>query len=74
MTDDRRNDRRPGESPKKKNPTTSIGIFVVIVVLLVIGTLLFNAIRDKRQFDEQNAQPDAASAARTALPATGASQ
>jgi hypothetical protein len=73
MTDDRRNDRRPDGSPKK-NPTTKIGVFIVIVVLLVIGTLLFNAIRDKRQFDQQNAQPDAASAAQHALPAVGASQ
>jgi hypothetical protein len=70
MTDDRRNDRRPDGSPKKKNPTTAVGVFVVVVVLLVVGTLLFNAIRDKRQFDEQNA-PAVSSDSR---PATGASQ
>jgi hypothetical protein len=74
MTDDRRNDRRPGDSPNKKNPTFAIGAFVVIVVLLVIGTLLFNAIRDKREFDAQNAQPAASSDARPAVPAIGASQ
>jgi hypothetical protein len=74
MNDDRRNDRRPDGSPKKKNPTFAIGAFIIVVVLLVIGTLLFNAIRDKRQFDEQNAQPNPASNARSAVPALGASQ
>ncbi|WP_050456252.1 hypothetical protein [Candidatus Burkholderia verschuerenii] len=70
MTDDRRNDRRPVGSPKKKNPTTAVGVFVVVVVLLVLGTLLFNAIRDKRQFDEQNTL----AVSSDARPATGASQ
>jgi hypothetical protein len=74
MTDDRRTDRRPGGSSKKKNPTFAIGAFIVVVVLLVIGTLLFNAIREKRAFDEQNAQPSAASGVRSAVPAIGASQ
>jgi hypothetical protein len=74
MNDDRRNDRRPDGSPKKKNPTFAIGAFIVVVVLLVIGTILFNAIREKRQFDEQNAQPDVASSAKSAVPAIGASQ
>jgi hypothetical protein len=74
MTDDRRTDRRPGEASKKKNPTFAIGAFIVIVVLLVIGTLAFNAIREKRDFDEQNAQPSAASEVRSAAPATAASQ
>jgi hypothetical protein len=70
MSDDRRNDRRPGGSTKKKNPTVAVGVFVVVVVLLVIGTLAFNAIRDKRQFDEQNG----ASGATPAASAVGASQ
>jgi hypothetical protein len=74
MTDDRHTDRRPNGSPKKKNPTFAIGAFVVIVVLMVIGTLLFNAIRDKRQYDEQNSPSSAASDVSPALPASGASQ
>ncbi|WP_244813843.1 hypothetical protein [Caballeronia sp. Lep1P3] len=76
MTDprnDHRND-RPEAPQRKKNPTLAIGVFIVVVVLLVIFTLLFNAIREKREFEEQSAPPAAASDARPALPATGASQ
>ncbi|WP_250471982.1 hypothetical protein [Caballeronia sp. GAFFF1] len=72
MTDNPRQDRP--HLPRKKNPTLGITVFIVVVVLLVIFTLLFNAIRDKREFDEHNAPPAAASDARPALPATGASQ
>jgi hypothetical protein len=43
------------------------------VVLLVIGTLFFNAIRDKREYEKEN-PPEAASATVPAVPATGASQ
>ena len=74
MTDDPRHDRRndrPNLAQKKKNPTFGISVLIVAVVLLVIFTLLFNAIREKRQFDE-NAPPSAASDARPALPAVGA--
>jgi hypothetical protein len=73
MIDDRRRERRSPSAPKKKNPTFAIGAFVVIVVLLVIGTLLFNAIREKRQFDEQAAQGAGASDVRATVPALGAS-
>ncbi|GAB5100390.1 hypothetical protein P9250_23430 [Caballeronia sp. LP006] len=77
MTDDR-NDRRPDSTrngaPKKKNPTFGVGAFIVVVVLLVIGTLAYNAIREKRDFDQQNATPSPASDARPAVPAIGASQ
>ncbi|MDR5738780.1 MULTISPECIES: hypothetical protein [unclassified Caballeronia] len=73
MTDDPRN-QRPNAPQKKKNPTLGISVFIVVVLLLVIFTLLFNAIREKREFDEQTAPPAAASDARSALPATGASQ
>ncbi|SAK49225.1 hypothetical protein AWB79_01393 [Caballeronia hypogeia] len=65
--------RRPNDKPKK-NPTRAISVFIVVVVLLVIGTILFNAIREKREFDQQNAQPSAASDVRPAVPAAGASQ
>lgn len=62
--------RRPAGKPRK-NPTRAISVFIVVVVLIVIGTVLFNAIREKREFDQQNAP--AASDVRPALPATGAS-
>ena len=65
--------RRPDDRPKK-NPTRAVGVFIVIVVLIVIGTILFNAIREKREFDQQGAQPSAASDVRPAVPAIGASQ
>lgn len=77
MTDDSRNSRpndRRDAPQRKKNPTLGISVFIVVVVLLVIFTLLFNAIREKRDFEEQNAPPAATSDARPALPATGASQ
>ena len=73
MIDDPRDPRRPHGTPKK-NPTRAVSVFIVVVVLLVIGTILFNAIREKREFDEQNAQPSAASDVRPAVPATPASQ
>lgn len=39
--------------PRRKNATTRIAVFFVVVVLIVIGTLLFNAIRGKREYDAQ---------------------
>jgi hypothetical protein len=65
--------RDPRQKPKK-NPTRAVGVFIVVVILLVIGTILFNAIREKREFDQQDAQPSAASDVRPAVPAVGASQ
>ena len=68
MTDDRRK-----KAPTRKNPTFAISILIVVVVLLVIGTLFFNAIRDKREYERENA-PAQASAAASAASAVGASQ
>ncbi|SOE59412.1 hypothetical protein SAMN05414139_01528 [Burkholderia sp. D7] len=68
MTDDRHK-----KAPTRKNPTFGISILIVVVVLLVIGTLFFNAIRDKREYERENPQ-EAASATAPAAPATGASQ
>jgi hypothetical protein len=68
MTDDRNK-----KNPPRKNPTFAISVFIVVVVLLVIGTLFFNAIREKRDYEEQNA-PSVTNGAKPALPATGASQ
>ncbi len=72
MNHDPRDPRRPDGKPK--NPTRAVSVFIVVVVLLVIGTILFNAIREKREFDQQNAQPSAASDVRPAVPAIGVSQ
>lgn len=48
---------------KKKNPTFGVAILIVVVVLLVIGTILYNAITEKREFDRNNAPDTTASAA-----------
>jgi flagellar basal body-associated protein FliL len=65
---------------KKKNPTLGVAIFIVVVVLLVIATILYNAITEKREYDQANAgasdtTASAASAAAAAVNAAkGASQ
>ncbi|WNC88448.1 hypothetical protein RI103_12020 [Paraburkholderia sp. FT54] len=65
--------------PRKKNPTFGIAVFIVVAVLLVIATLFYNAIKEKRDFDSQNApapsiSSEAAAAANAAKPASGAAQ
>ncbi|MDP9646812.1 MULTISPECIES: hypothetical protein [Paraburkholderia] len=71
--------------PRKKNPTLGIAVFIVVAVLLVIATLFYNAIKEKREFDSSNAPAvsissgaaaaTATSAAATAMkPASGAAQ
>jgi len=59
--------------PRRKNPTFGIAVFIVVVVLIVIGTVLFNAIRGKREYDEQM-HAGAASATAASAPAAGAGQ
>jgi hypothetical protein len=56
-----------------KNPTIRIGIFIVVVVLLVIATLLYNAISEKREYDRENAPASDTPAAVAASTATAAS-
>jgi hypothetical protein len=68
MSDDRRK-----KTPTRRNPTFAISILIVVVVLLVIGTLFFNAIREKREYENQNAQPTSGTTV-PAMPAVGASQ
>ncbi|MGA3248586.1 MAG: hypothetical protein ABSD12_10515 [Paraburkholderia sp.] len=52
------------KEPRKKNPTFGVAVFIVIAVLLVIATLLYNAITEKREFDRENVvTPSVASAA-----------
>ncbi|CAB3770641.1 hypothetical protein [Paraburkholderia humisilvae] len=48
--------------PRKKNPTFGVAVLIVVVVLLVIATVLYNAITEKREFDREN-PPDDTSAA-----------
>ncbi|WP_323122171.1 hypothetical protein [Burkholderia alba] len=51
---------------RKKNPVFGVSILIVVVVLLVIGTILYNAISQKREFDEAHpAEAASAAAART---------
>lgn len=64
--------------PNKSNPTTRVAVLIVVIVLLVIGTFLFNAIKGKREYDEQNAAaPSPAAQAASGVAAasqSGASQ
>jgi hypothetical protein len=57
--------------PRKKNPTTRVAVLIVVVVGLVIATVLYNAITEKREFDREN--PDATSTAASSTAAAGAS-
>jgi len=47
--------------PKPTNPTTRVAVLIVVIVLIVIGTFFFNAIKGKREYDEQNAAAVSAS-------------
>ncbi|MEC5405623.1 hypothetical protein VOM14_08575 [Paraburkholderia sp. MPAMCS5] len=71
--------------PRQKNPTLGIAVFIVVAVLLVIATLFYNAIKEKRDFDNATgaqvsissgaAAATAVSAAATAgKPASGTAQ
>jgi hypothetical protein len=62
---------------RKKNPTFGVGVMIVVVVLIVIGTVLFNALRSKREYDEAvgaQASGAASSVAASAPQASGAAQ
>jgi len=58
--------------PRRKNPTFGLGLFIVVVVLIVIGTVLFNAIRGKRDYDASHARQPAEAASATVAPASAA--
>lgn len=61
--------------PRKKNPTLGVAVMMVVVVLIVIGTVLFNAMRSKREYDETvGAQVTSAAASATASAASAAAQ
>lgn len=57
--------------PRRKSPTTGLAVFIVVVVLIVIGTVLFNAIRGKREYDEAHPGTVSAPAVSAAAPAAG---
>ncbi|WP_028212150.1 hypothetical protein [Paraburkholderia mimosarum] len=57
--------------PRKKNPTVGVAVFIVAVVLFVIGAVLFNALKSKREFDETSG---AGAASAKAIASTAASQ
>ncbi|WP_321815752.1 MULTISPECIES: hypothetical protein [unclassified Paraburkholderia] len=61
------------DDKRKKNPTVGVGVFIVVVVLIVIGTVLFNAMRSKREYDE-TVGAQVASSATSAPQASGAAQ
>ena len=61
--------------PNKSNPTTRVAALIIVIVLIVIATFLFNAIKGKREYDEQNAAASSPSpAVASAVTAPGASQ
>ena len=59
--------------PRKKNPTFGVAVFIVIAVLLVIATLLYNAISGKREFDRENAAAPSVASAAAATAGAGSS-
>jgi hypothetical protein len=61
--------------PRKKNPTFGVAVLIVVVVLFVIGTVLFNALRGKREYDESvGANATNSTTATRAAASTAASQ
>ncbi len=42
---------------RKKNPVFGVSILIVVAVVLVIGTILYNAISQKRDYDEAHPAP-----------------
>ena len=61
--------------PRKKNPTFGVAVLIVVVVLFVIGTVLFNALKSKREYEETVGAGGAnASASTAASQASGSTQ
>ncbi|MDN7496702.1 hypothetical protein QZM89_16015 [Burkholderia gladioli] len=48
---------------RRKNPVRGVSVMIVVIVLAVIGTVLYNAISEKRAYDAEHG----------AAPASGAS-
>ncbi len=64
--------------PRRPNPTTRVATIIVIAVLIALATLVYNALKGKREYDEQRAASAASAAsigaASSAAPEAGASQ
>lgn len=61
--------------PRKKDPTFGVAVFIVVVVVFVIGTVLFNALKSKREYEETVGASGAnASASMAASQASGSTQ
>ncbi|MEP9322511.1 hypothetical protein PPMP20_05115 [Paraburkholderia phymatum] len=60
--------------PRKKNPTFGVAVFIVVVVLLVIATIFYNAITEKHEYDRENAVDSVSSAASSAAAAVNAAK
>ncbi|ACR28205.1 hypothetical protein [Burkholderia glumae] len=54
---------------RRKDPVRRVSVMIVVIVLAVIGTVLYNAISEKRAYDAQ--QDGAASAAAPATASGG---
>jgi hypothetical protein len=50
---------------RKKNPVFGVSILIVVAVVLVIGTILYNAISQKREYDDAHPVQPATSAPAT---------
>lgn len=58
---------------KQSNPTTRVAVVIVVAVLIVIGSLVYNAIKGKREYDEQASRVNPSSTP-AAVAASAASQ
>lgn len=60
----------------RKNPVRGVSVMIVVIVLAVIGTVLYNAISEKREYDaahgSEAASGVAASAASSVSPVSAA--
>ncbi|WP_321948705.1 hypothetical protein [Paraburkholderia sp. J10-1] len=52
--------------PRKNNPTFGVAVLIVAVVVFVIGTVLFNALKSKREYEETMGASAAHASASTA--------
>ncbi|MEK6424118.1 MAG: hypothetical protein V4801_31410 [Burkholderia gladioli] len=55
-----------------KNPVRGVSVMIVVIVLAVIGTVLYNAISEKRAYDAAHGGGAAGEAASQAAAASGA--
>ena len=58
--------------PSTKNPTLGITVLIVDVVLLVVATILYNSISERREYECENPPESVASAASAAAAAVNA--